>query len=122
MDYLGHVIRPRMLEIASDTTDAIKELRPVTNITELRSFLGFCNIFRKFVPNFKHIAEPLNRKSQKAHPKEFQGLAAVEAIAMKEFQIRLIAPPVLALPFAYGHITLDTEACNVQVGWVLQQG
>lgn len=39
IDYLGHVIRPRRLEIASHKTDTIRGFQPPTLITELRSFL-----------------------------------------------------------------------------------
>lgn len=46
IDYLGHVIRPERLEIASHTTAAIKGLQPPTNDTELWCFLGLCNVFR----------------------------------------------------------------------------
>lgn len=41
--------------------------------------------------------------------------------AMNELKNALISPPVLALPNFTGHITLDTDACNVQVGRVLLQ-
>lgn len=40
---------------------------------------------------------------------------------MKSLKDALISPPVLALPGSAGHLILDTEACNVQVGCVLQQ-
>lgn len=44
IDYLSHVIRPRRSEIASHTTDAIRGLQTPTSPTELRSFLGLCNV------------------------------------------------------------------------------
>lgn len=40
---------------------------------------------------------------------------------MATFQENLISPPILVLSYAEGNFTLDTDACNVQVGWVLLQ-
>lgn len=39
IDFLGHVIRPGQLEVSSHTVDVIRDLKPPTNFTELRSFL-----------------------------------------------------------------------------------
>jgi len=39
-----------------------------TTVKEVRSFLGFCNFYRAFIPTFSHIAQPLNdltKKNQK---------------------------------------------------------
>lgn len=40
IDYLGHMVRLMLLEIASYTTDTIRELKATTNMTLLRSVFG----------------------------------------------------------------------------------
>lgn len=45
IDHLGHVIPSRRLEIASHNTDAISEFCTPIFLTELRPFLGLCNVF-----------------------------------------------------------------------------
>lgn len=52
INYLGRIIRTRQLEIALHTTDAIRGHKDPANMTELRSFLGLCIDFRRFVSNF----------------------------------------------------------------------
>lgn len=41
--------------------------------------------------------------------------------AIEVLKVALMTLSVLALPYSSGHLTLDTDACNVQVGCVLQQ-
>lgn len=61
-DYQGHVVRPSRLELAERTTDPVAKLTKPTMQRELRSFLGLCNVFRRFVPNFEHLSTPIDRK------------------------------------------------------------
>lgn len=49
-NYLGHGIRQRRLELASHMMDAICGLRPPSNLTELRPFLGLRNTFPTIRP------------------------------------------------------------------------
>ena len=37
----------------------IKEMPPPTNFHEVRSFIGMCSYYRRFLPNFSQIAMPL---------------------------------------------------------------
>lgn len=57
----GPVIRPEPLEGFTLTINAICRLRHPTNMTELRSFLSLCNVFRPFAQHFANIA-PLSKK------------------------------------------------------------
>lgn len=63
IDYLGPSIRPGKLEIAAHSSDEKNDLREKRNVTELRSFLGLCNAFHRFMPIFPHISSPLNKSS-----------------------------------------------------------
>jgi Reverse transcriptase (RNA-dependent DNA polymerase) len=60
VNYLGQVIRPGKLEVATKNTDALKTAKPPTTQTELRSFLGLCSVYRRFVLSFAKVASPLN--------------------------------------------------------------
>ena len=70
VDYLGHVIRPGKIEFAPKNTEAVEGLEEPCTQTELRSFLGVCNVYRCFVPNFTRIAAPLRAILRKACPVE----------------------------------------------------
>lgn len=60
IDCFGHVIRRWRLKISLHTTNAIKQLKKRRDVTEVRSFLGFCNVFRRFVSYSTLIVTPFN--------------------------------------------------------------
>lgn len=71
INYLRKVIRPGLLKLYETTTAAVLELRDPATQTELRSFLGLCNVFSQFFSNFSRVAAPLNKKLRKNSPRHF---------------------------------------------------
>ena len=60
INYLGHVVLQDGIRTDDKKIEAIKNWpRPVTN-TEVRSFLGFTNYYRRFIHKYSQIAKPLN--------------------------------------------------------------
>lgn len=121
ISYLGHVSRSGRIEIRTATTDAFGQLKNPTTQTEIRSFLGLCNIFRRFVPYLSKVAAPLNKKLCKDQLKSFPSLAVEEKQAVECLKDLLSNPPTHALPRATAHYTVDTNACDIQIGCVLLQ-
>ncbi len=68
MDYLGHRSTPGRLEVALKRKDALEGFRFPTTQTQVRSFLGICNVYRLFVKDFAKIAGPLNDLLKKGIP------------------------------------------------------
>lgn len=68
IDYLGLVFKPGYLEDSSHPIDRICCLQRPSNITDLRTFLGPCNVFRRFVLFVAWSAAPLIRKLQIYQP------------------------------------------------------
>lgn len=63
--YLGHVIDEHGLHPSPEKVQAIKEAPRPSNVTELKSFLGFVNYYHNFMPNLSCILSPLYRLLQK---------------------------------------------------------
>jgi hypothetical protein len=60
VNYLGHVIEPGKLSVQATKVDTIQKAKLRRTKTELRAFLGICNVYyRPFVPEFTTIAAPL---------------------------------------------------------------
>ncbi|KRH92666.1 LTR retrotransposable element, partial [Pseudoloma neurophilia] len=57
---LGHIIKKSERGIDPQKIEFIEKCPIPRNIKELRSFLGFANYCRSFIPRFADIAQPLN--------------------------------------------------------------
>lgn len=115
IDYLGHVICPRHLEITPYTINDICGLQPSTNFNELRPIPGLCDVFRSFIPNFLRIVPQLNRKLCKDQLSTFGILSEDEINLLNTVRDALIFPPLLVLSNSTGHMTKYTEAYAVKV-------
>jgi len=58
VEYLGHFIRPGRVHVLEKNLRALRGLRPETQ-TQMKSFLGMCGVYRRFVADFARIAKPL---------------------------------------------------------------
>lgn len=65
IDYLCRAIRPGRFQVSTRTIVAICGLQYPTSMTELRSFLGLCNVLHLFLPDFARVTPPFNKKLRK---------------------------------------------------------
>ena len=121
LDYLGHVIRPGKLAVAEKNTAALRNAPVPKTQTELRSFLGLCNVYRRFVPRFAAVAAPLTSLLGKGTSPQLGALSAQQIDAFNTLRDKLLSPPVLALPRPTGKLWLDTDASDGQLGTCLLQ-
>ena len=118
--YLRHVIRPGTLEVDEVATAALTNAKPPKNQTELRSFSGLSNVYRRFVPNYSHVAAPLSAFLKKAKPARLpQDLGEEARNAFDEHVKRIITPPVPALPREGLPYVVEIDTNDYQVGAAL---
>lgn len=60
VEFLGMKLSERGVDIAADKLKAVREMREPQNVSELRSFLGYVNFMKGFVPEMSTMVEPLN--------------------------------------------------------------
>ncbi len=65
IEYLGHNVSHHGLTPHQAKVSAIRALRAPTNVSELRSVLGFLNYYRCYVPGFSELAAPMNNLLKK---------------------------------------------------------
>lgn len=118
VEYLGHIVSSAGIETDPKKIDAVKTWPTPSNKRELRSFLGLCTYYRRFVKNFADIACNLHVLTEKN--RQFQWTTENET-SFQELKTRLCEAPVLAYPIPGELFILDTDASNDGIGGILSQ-
>ena len=90
-------------------------------VTELRSFLGAEDVYRRFVEKYSDIARPLNSMLRKDGDPDWGNPTDEQMEGFETLKERLISPPIIALPKARRLYTIDTDASAYQLGAALLQ-
>ena len=61
IEFLGFEVTRSGIICSEKHIEDVKNLQKPTNVKELQSYLGFLNFYRKFIPGFAHVADPLTR-------------------------------------------------------------
>jgi hypothetical protein len=112
------VIKEGGIHTAPDKVEAIKLWEPPTSMTELRSFLGLANYYRRFIKNFAKVARPLTELTKKDAEFKMEGEALEAFRTLKE---KLAEAPVLKIPDPSKPFRVTTDASDFAVGAVLEQ-
>jgi hypothetical protein len=116
--YLGHIVSGSGIAVDPGKTDAVSKWPESKNKTEVKSFLGLCTYYRRFVPHFADVARPLHRLTEENC--EFAWTEECQRSFEKLKQL-LTSTPILAYPNLDGEFCLDTDASDSAIGAVLSQ-
>jgi hypothetical protein len=75
--------------------ESVKTWPSPKTITDVRSFMGTCSYYRRFIKDFAAIARPMHKLTEKNCP--FNWTQECET-AFQKLKITLITAPVLGLP------------------------
>ena len=117
-NYLGFVINNKGISPDQKKVDAIRTLPAPTCVREVRSFVGMCSYYRRFIPNFSEIAEPIIALTRK-HAR-FRWSTECQT-AFEYLKQSLTVVPLLAYPDPNKPYTLYTDASNSCIGACLTQ-
>ena len=116
--YLGFIVNRHGIKPCEEKVKAIRALRAPENVRQVRGVLGMASYYRRFIPNFAAISEPLISLTKK-HARfkwtdECQG-------AFEEIKAQLTVIPLLAYPDPNKGYILYTDASDTTIGSVLVQ-
>lgn len=117
--YLGHYITADGLQPDPDKISAIMDMPPPRNIKHLLSFIQMCSWYRRFIPGFAKVAEPLTRLTKKNATWQWEKEQVDAYAKLREL---LVTPPVLTQADHTKPYTVKTDASNYALGAVLVQG
>ena len=64
VQFTGHVISKKELEANPVKVRAVQNFPVIQNHTDVKSFLGLCSYYRRYIKNFAMIAQPLHKASE----------------------------------------------------------
>jgi hypothetical protein len=118
VEFLGHRIGADGLRVSPDKISAVKDWPVPSSVTEVRSFLGLANFYRRFVNGYSRLALPMSELTKETvtfrWEKEHQS-------AFDEIKAALCSSPVLVIPDQSKQFVLNCDACKYAIGAVLQQ-
>src|SRR5882762_7245729 len=118
IDYLGVILEKGMTRMDPTKISGIKDWPLPKTVTDVHSFLGFCNFYRAFIQGFADIARPLNQLTKKEQVWEWtdKQQQAFDALRKRVTEEPVLSQPVLNKPFE-----LEVDASGFALGAVLLQ-
>ena len=118
--FLGHRISGEGVSCDPEKLAAVREWPRPCNVSDVRSFLGLANYYKRFVPQFSEVAGPLTSLTEKNTPFIWREECEESFHCLKS---ALTEAPVLAYPSTdpADKFILDTDASNFGIGSVLSQ-
>ncbi|CAB4435127.1 unnamed protein product [Rhizophagus irregularis] len=118
IEFLGHVVGKNGLKPSPGKVEKIQKLTAPTNIKGVRSILGLCTYYRKFIKDFSKIVKPITSLLRKDERFEW-GIKQHEALEV--LKRKLTEEPVLRQPDWSRKFILITGASGIGLGAVLAQ-
>ncbi|GFT05821.1 retrovirus-related Pol polyprotein from transposon 17.6 [Trichonephila clavipes] len=116
--FLGFVVTPEGILIDKDKSVSINEFPVPKDQKQIKSFLGCCNFYRRYIKNFAKRALPLTNLLRKDTPFEW---TSETQEAFDDIKKAILNPPVLALPDQNVELQITTDASSRGIGAVLEQ-
>ena len=116
--YLGHIITAEGIKPTTSHIEAIKEFAVPKDVKALRQFLGLSSFYRRFVPNFAKLADPLHKLTRKNEAFVWSPPCQEAFDCLKS---KLVESPVLAYPDFQKDFSLETDASGQGLGAILSQ-
>ena len=124
LEYLGHVVSSKGIETNPKKIATIVNWPRPKNITQIRSFLGFCNYYRKFIKGYAQVARPLYQlltgENAKKKTNEVEWTEQCEQAFSKLKEI-CSDTSILAYADYNKHFKVHTDASEQGLGAVLYQ-
>ncbi|TYK27805.1 pol protein [Cucumis melo var. makuwa] len=117
VSFLGHVVSSEGVSVDPAKIEVVTSWPRPSTVSEVRSFLGLTDYYRRFVEDFSRIASPLTQLTRKRTP--FVWSPSCES-SFQELKQKLVIAPVLTVPDGSGSFVY-IDALKKGLGCVLMQ-
>ena len=118
VEFLGYIIGREGIKMSNDKVQAVLSWKIPKSVTEVQSFLGFANFYRRFIQDYSKVARPLTEWTKKTEKWEWNDDAGR---AFEELKQRFTSTPILAHLDAQKPVIIETDAYDFAIGAVLSQ-
>jgi transposase InsO family protein len=118
VSFLGHIVSAAGIAPDPGKVKDVRDWQVPQEVTEVRSFIGLCTYYRRFVAGFSAICKPLYLLTEKSMQWHW---GADQQGAFDTMKDKLTSAPILAYPNAHDKFVLDTDASAYGIGGVLSQ-
>ncbi|MCO5608033.1 hypothetical protein L7F22_062236 [Adiantum nelumboides] len=110
--FLGHIVSTAGVQMDPAKIEAIRNWPDLKNVHEVRSFLGLCSYYRRYVRKFTEIASPMHMLTQKGGPFSW---GVTEVTAFQTLKDKMTTGPVLILRDLQKSFEVNCDACGQEV-------
>ena len=122
--YLGHIVSSKGIETDPKKVEVVKNWTVPKTVTDIRSFLGFTNHYRRFIKGYANVARPLNllvSGDNANHKKALIKWTEECQAAFNKLKELCTSTPILAYANYKKPFQLQTDASDLGLGAVLYQ-
>ena len=122
--YLGHIVSSKSIETDPKKVEAVKNWTVPRTVTDVQSFLGFTNCYRRFIKDYAKVAQPLNVLilGENASKKEKLIKRTEQCkLAFDKLKELYTTTPILAYADYKKEFQLNTDTSELGLGGVLYQ-
>ncbi len=117
--FLGYIIREEGIQMDQGKVTAVTERPTPKSIKELQRFLGFANLYRRFIKDFSLLTAPLTTLLR-GKPKSLSWNSNARK-AFVSLKTAFSMAPILRHPDPYVQFVVEADASTTGVGAVLSQ-
>ena len=116
VEYLGFILSPNGLMMDPSKVNTVLEWPGPHQVTDIQSFLGFTNFYRRFISDYSKITDPLTWLTHKGTPWDFSDACRN---SFESFKKAFTTAPVLAKWNPRDPLIVETDASYYALGAIL---
>jgi len=119
VEFLGYIVATDGVRMSTRKVNSIRKWKAARSVKKVQIFLGFANIYRRFIENFANIYKPIT-EILKGDKQKFSW-GREQNIAFEKLKQRFTTAPILAHFYPERAMVIKTDGSTFALGAILSQ-